>query len=214
MQELVDLERAAPAKRALGLVERGLGGLGLPAGVAEQLMAVLTCAAAHGPAEGGVVVPGVGEIGDAALLEGAQAARGVQGFVDGVVLALSRTLAERAARELLGRKGVSGPEELSRTAREAWRAKTKSVVAHELSTLTGHGIQACHDRVGLALAPRQGVQAAQSALCRGVSDWRAVAEFWGRCRRLEPEQAGRVCDAVFGPLLAHLAPEDDPPTRR
>lgn len=94
-------------------------------------------------------------ISDQAVLAAAHATRVLTGFAEGALIQAARTLADRAGHELLARKHLSNPAQLSVTARDRWRTQTKSLVAQELSTLTGHGIHAAHTIVAFALAPPQ-----------------------------------------------------------
>ena len=92
---------------------------------------------------------------DAAVAAAAHATLVLTGFAEGALIQAARTLADRAGHELLARKHLSNPAQLSVTARDRWRTQTKSLVAQELSTLTGHGIHAAHTIVAFALAPPQ-----------------------------------------------------------
>lgn len=209
VEDLIAFSSESADLQALARVEHGLSMLPLPKGVAKALMTVLRCATAQGQSADGLIATQEA-ITNGQLLDGAQAAAGVRGFVDGVVVGATRTLADRAGHELLGRKKVSDPGELSRAEREQWVKRTKSVVAQQLAVLTGEGVMSSHTRVGFALAPRAAVQVADAALCSGATDWRSVADFWHSCRRLPHHQAGAVAEAVFGPLAAGAAPEDAP----
>ncbi|MGB6004787.1 MAG: HNH endonuclease signature motif containing protein [Ornithinimicrobium sp.] len=204
-----------------------LHALDVPSAVAEGMMALLACHQGH-RLQGSVAasmsqdasngdestvkprarVAGEEVLDSETLLDAAHGARVVQNFADAMLVTAARTLADRAGREFLGRKGVASPEELAPTARERWRAKTKSVVAQELATLTGYGVNACHARVGFALAPRPTVAPAERAMFEGVTDWRAVSQYWQRCRTMGVEDATKVGDAVFAPLLVSATPED------
>jgi hypothetical protein len=130
------------------------------------------------------------------------------------VLAAMATVAGR--RLLRTEHGTDDPAGLSRTRRERWRARTKSVVANEFQVLSGYGIQDCHDRVGFALAPRTATAAADAALRRGDADWWQVWQWWKRCRSLDPGRAGDVCHLVFGPPVppGGAAPPARRPSRR
>lgn len=77
----------------------------------------------------------------------------MQGFADAVAVSAGRTLTHRAGAELLGRRGVADPGELSASGRARWRAKSKSVTAQELAVATGWSVAQCHARVGFAAAP-------------------------------------------------------------
>ncbi|CAN5584390.1 hypothetical protein BH23ACT6_BH23ACT6_21480 [soil metagenome] len=212
-------------------IETALQELDVPAAVAEGLVALLACHQGHRPLKSdstgrredtprrhesvvGSSAPVASEdvLASDTLLDATQGARAVQSFADAMLVTAARTLADRAGREFLGRKGLASPVELTPTARQRWRAKTKSVVAEELATLTGYGVNACHARVGFALAPRAAVRSAERALFEGVTDWRAVSQYWQRCRTMEVEDATQVGDAVFAPLLVSTTPEDADPS--
>ena len=106
-------------------------------------------------------------------------------------------LATRAGEDLLGRKGVTDPDELSKTARERWRASCKSLTSLEVETLTGMGRGRSREVVALALAPASVRVAVTQGLVAGVARWELVSRFWNRCRRLPHEQAGQVATALF-----------------
>ncbi|GAA1139181.1 HNH endonuclease signature motif containing protein [Ornithinicoccus hortensis] len=108
-------------------------------------------------------------------------------------------LMEVTGEEFLARKRVASPDELSKTAREDWRARTKSTLAHELQLLTGWGIQDCHDRVGFAVAPRQAASIPLAALASGEVGWSQVRAWWQACRRMPVEVAAEVAARMFGP---------------
>jgi hypothetical protein len=142
------------------------------------------------------------------LLDAASAVRRVQGFAESVAVAASRSLAQRAGLMLLKERRVSLPDELSATARARWRAKTKSVVAHELSVLTGHSLWRCRSLVAFAEAPRVAAAPVEEALRVGATDWRAVELWWSRCRAMPVDDAAEVAEAVFGPLLSEPVPDE------
>lgn len=198
----LDADMAVPS--ALAHVDHWLGSLPLAETVTESLMSVISCAVAHAASD---VVTEQG-LSDGQLLDAAAGARVLAGFADSVVVDAAGSLAARAGTELLGRKGVADPSELTVSGRARWRARTKSLVAAELSTLTGWGVQECHTRVGVALAPAAGVGAARMALAQGSTDWRSVSAFWQKCRAMEVEDAGSVDQAAFGPLLAGRDDDD------
>ncbi|MGI8949338.1 MAG: hypothetical protein ACR2FV_15465 [Ornithinimicrobium sp.] len=211
-EQLIAFVTRSPQQVALDQVSQGLNGLGLPSGVADAVLAVVTSAAAHqggaaGESATARVAPATA-IDDDAVLAAAHGARVLQGFAEGALIDTARTLADRAGAELLARRGLCDPAEMCPTKREKWRGRTKALVAQELSVLTGHGIQAAHVIVGFALAPPASVAASTAALQAGKTNWRAVSAFWQRCRTFEATAAGEVDQAVFGPLLAHPTPED------
>lgn len=173
----------------------GLTGLGLPEHAAEQ---VLTVAAGLSTAH--VAAAADESVRDRRLLDGVEASMLLSRFTDAATMRMIRDLAVVAGGRLLARDGVASVEELSVTRRERWRARTKSAVATELQALTGSGIQACHDRVGLALAPSEVSARAEWALCEGWHDLRAVTDFWRRARNLPVEQAAVVAEQTLGPV--------------
>ncbi|MBA2696464.1 MAG: hypothetical protein H0U62_11660 [Actinobacteria bacterium] len=174
----------------------GLTGLGLPEQAAEQVLTV-----AVGMRTGGANTAGAPAAArDQQLIDGIQATMVLSRFTDAAMLGMVRELAVAAGQELLARADVAGVDELSMTRRTQWRAQTKSAVASELQALTGWGIQSCHDRVGLALAPGGVAQRAQWALAAGWVNLRDVLDFWRRARNLPVAQAGVVADQVLGPV--------------
>ncbi|MCE0487055.1 HNH endonuclease signature motif containing protein [Ornithinimicrobium sediminis] len=198
---------------ALGRVAHGLGTLGLAPEVVEDLLSLLTGAAAHRAARReqgaqGVVLPSQEVVTDDELVRAASAVRRVQGFAEAVAVSVCRSLTERAGQDLLARKGATVPDELSAGARERWRAKTKSAVAHELSVATGHTLWRTRSLVCFAAAPRVAAAPVEAALRRGVTHWRAVDLWWSRCRRMDVADATAVAEEVFGPLLDHPVPDD------
>lgn len=172
-----------------------LTGLGLPEHAAEQ---VLTVAAGLSVARATV---DAGEfVRDRRLLDGVEATMLLSRFTDAAMMRMIRDLAVVAGERLLARDDVASAEELSMTRRDRWRARTKSAVAAELQAMTGSSIQACHDRVGLALAPSHISARAEWALSEGWNDLRAVTDFWRRARNLPVEQASVVAEKTLGPV--------------
>ncbi|MGI8947569.1 MAG: hypothetical protein ACR2FV_06270, partial [Ornithinimicrobium sp.] len=173
----------------------GLTGLGLPDHAAEQVLTV-----AAGLSTGPVAAAADESVRDQRLLDGVEATVLLSRFTDAAMMRMIRDLAVVAGERLLARDDVASVEELSMTRRDKWRARTKSAVATELQALTGSGIQACHDRVGLALAPSEVSARAEWALAEGWNDLRAVTDFWRRARNLPVEQAGLVAEQTLGPV--------------
>ncbi len=173
----------------------GLTGLGLPEHAAEQ---VLTVAAGLRTAH--AATDAEESVRDRRLLDGVEASMLLSRFTDAAMMRMTRELAVVAGERLLARDGVASIEELSVTRRERWRARTKSAVATELQALTGAGIQSCHDRVGLALAPSEVSARAEWTLSEGWNDLRAVTDFWRRARNLPVEQAAVVAEQTLGPV--------------
>lgn len=180
---------------AVRTVAEGLTALGLPEHAAEHALAIAVgLCTPHRGAEVGKSVR------DRRLLDGVEATMVLSRFTDAAMLGMVRDLAMAAGQKLLAHQGVAGVEELSMTGRRRWRARTKSAVATELQALTGWGIQSCHDRVGVALAPGGVAQRAEWALSHGWVDLRAVLDFWRRARNLPSEQAAAVAQQILGPV--------------
>lgn len=160
---------------------------------------------------GPTLPPGVGEpesrAADAglsmrrALVERAEAAVVMARWCEAELLATTRSMAVAAGTELLPDLGVASAAELSPTQAQRWRACAKSAVASELNALAGWGIQSCHDRVGLALAPKSIAEPVDDALRGGWNDSRAVLGFWRKVRGLSVESATCVAEGVFGPVV-------------
>lgn len=117
--------------------------------------------------------------------------------LEGARMHAARELAARTAEELLSHHAVSDPQELSRTARERWRARTKSVTATEISTLTGLGRGAARQLVAVALSPASTREPVTDALRAGVATWPQVEHFWRLAGQLPHEVAGDVARALF-----------------
>lgn len=123
--EPVGQHRPEVTQAGLVRVQEGLSQVGLPDGVAQALLAVVRCAAAHAQAD---VSPGTATarvappevIDDAAVLAAAHATRVVAGFAEGALIDAARTLADRAGTELLARRGLCDPAELCATKRQKW----------------------------------------------------------------------------------------------
>ncbi|UJH69864.1 hypothetical protein [Ornithinimicrobium sp. INDO-MA30-4] len=101
--------------------------------------------------------------------------------------------------QLLPGLGVTSPADLTPAQARRWRACAKSAVAAELNALAGWGIQNCHDRVSLSLAPRSIASQALCGLREGWNDSRAVLDFWRRVRGLSVESAEKIAGAALGP---------------
>ncbi|MBW8172511.1 HNH endonuclease [Ornithinimicrobium sp. Arc0846-15] len=133
------------------------------------------------------------------LAERAEAAVVMSRWCEAELLSTARAMTVEAGAALLPDLGVASVAELSPSQAQRWRACSKSAVASELNALAGWGIQSCHDRVGLALAPGSIAERVDGALRGGWNDSRAVLGFWRKVRALSVESASRVADEVFGP---------------
>lgn len=136
---------------------------------------------------------------DQELVAATEALVVVQRWTDAMLAGVLAELAAVTGEIFLGEKGVASADELSKTGRERWRAKTKSVVANELKVLTGWGIQDCHDRIGFAVASRQLTAVPWAALAVGEVQWNQVRAWWSTCRGMPVEVAVQVATRTFGP---------------
>lgn len=114
----LDADMAVPS--ALAQVGHWLDNLPLPENVMDSLMSVISCAVAHAD-----VVTERG-LSDGQLLDAAAGARVLSGFADSVVVEAAGSLAARAGAELLGRKGMSDPSELTVSGRGCWGSENCS----------------------------------------------------------------------------------------
>ena len=141
--------------------------------------------------------------GDAVTAIGA--AHRLGALVEAAELHAARELAARAGEEQLKLKDVADPSELSRTARERWRGRCKTLAAVEISALTGAGSGTARERVAIALAPQVSRRAVDQALTAGIARMDLVAAWWRRCARMPHEQGDVVARALF----ATDAPPDE-----
>ncbi|WP_202879597.1 hypothetical protein [Serinicoccus kebangsaanensis] len=130
-------------------------------------------------------------------LDGIEAAHLLARRVEGARLHGAGELAARTGEELLARQDVADPAELSRTARDRWRARAKSVAAVEICALTGMGRGAARQLVAVALAPVSTRGPVRDALRAGVATWGQVEHFWRKASQLPHEDAGQVAQALF-----------------
>ncbi|WP_299517565.1 hypothetical protein [uncultured Serinicoccus sp.] len=162
------------------------GGSGLATLDDEQLLALTRRAAS-----------GTTDLSPEDCLETIEALHLLSRRLEGIRLHATRELAARTGEELLARQDVADPAELSRTARDRWRARAKSVTATEISVLTGMGRGAARQLVAVALAPVSTAGPVRDALAAGVATWAQVEHFWRKASQLPHEQAGTVSQALF-----------------
>ncbi|WP_141785588.1 HNH endonuclease signature motif containing protein [Ornithinicoccus hortensis] len=137
--------------------------------------------------------------GDAELMGAVEGLIVLQRWADAKLAEVLVDVTEATGEELLAREGLSGPDEMSKTARSRWRAQTKSIVAHELQIATGWGIQDCHDRVGFAIGPKLATAVPWRAWESGEVQWNQVRAWWSTCREMPVEVAAQVATRTFGP---------------
>lgn len=133
------------------------------------------------------------------LVERADSAVTVSRWCEAELLTTARDMTIVAGEALLPELGVATVTELSESQAKRWRACAKSAVASELNALAGWGIQSCHDRVGLSLAPRPISDRVVRSLREGWNDSRAALDFWRKVRGLSVDSATQVADASLGP---------------
>ncbi|WP_028131100.1 hypothetical protein [Serinicoccus marinus] len=132
-----------------------------------------------------------------ACLDGIEALQVLAGRLEQARIHLTAQLAARTGEELLARSDVADPEELSTTARDRWRARTKSVTALEVATLTGLGRGRARQLVALVLAPRAVSAPVREGLRRGVASWSQIEHFWRLSAGLPHEHAADVARSLF-----------------
>ncbi|MFC6422804.1 HNH endonuclease signature motif containing protein [Ornithinimicrobium tianjinense] len=124
--------------------------------------------------------------------------------LDAARLRAAGELAARTAEKLLELEGVSEPGELSKTRRDRWRARAKSVTAGEVATLTGWGRGRSRELVAIALAPAPVRAAVVQGLQAAIVTWAQVEAYWRAARRLTPEGAAAVANTL---LATDIEPE-------
>lgn len=180
------------------LSDRAVGALvecGFDSVVARQIVRLSPGAAsdqAHSPADRSAC--------RRSLAARAEASISLARWCDAEMLVTARSMAVAAGDELLARMEVAGVEQLSSSQARRWRATAKSAVASELNAMSGWGIQNCHDRVGLALAPRAIAERVIGGLRSGWNDSRAVLDYWRKVRCFSVESARQVADRALGPM--------------
>ncbi|MBW8171457.1 HNH endonuclease [Ornithinimicrobium sp. Arc0846-15] len=134
------------------------------------------------------------------LAERADSAVMVSRWCEAELLSTARDMTIAAGEALLlPELGVASVAELSESQAKRWRACAKSAVASELNALAGWGIQSCHDRVGLSLAPKPIADRVIGSLRGGWNDSRASLDFWRKVRGFSVDSATQIADAALGP---------------
>lgn len=140
---------------------------------------------------------GVGELEPETCLDSIEAGHVLGARIERARMHTAGELAARAGMELLRKRGTEDPGELSKTARERWRAQCKSIATLEIQTLTGISRWEARELVAIALAPRAVTRSIRQALEVGLARWVHVVKFWRRCSRLPHEHAAPVARALF-----------------
>ena len=132
-----------------------------------------------------------------AALDALEASHRVSCAAAGARLHAVRELVARTAAELLADKNVTDPAEMSKTARERWRAEAKSVAVREVVALTGSGRGAAQEEVAIASLPDAARRPVEQALQAGLSTWPLVLSWSRRCARMAHEDAALISRALF-----------------
>lgn len=97
---------------------------------------------------------------------------------------------------LLRQRDVAEPGELSRTARERWRARAKRRTREELGPAIGWTAGETVHLVGVANAPLSFSLPVISQMARGQLPWRLARSLWRACEGLTPEDAAHLATAL------------------
>ncbi|QDO88778.1 HNH endonuclease [Ornithinimicrobium ciconiae] len=199
---------AADAQERLraALVEVGVG-----AGLIDDLVkASLACAAVETGARAeeslSTLEEGVTQVGAAAgaqararqMLTAVEAVTLLSTRMDGVRLAATRQLTAEMGKVLLAAKDVSGPTELSKTARKSWRAEAKRVTRHEIEAAIGWGSGDVITLVGLANAPASVRGPVHQGLARGEVSWPLVSAYFRATSAMDHEDGSAIANGLFG----------------
>ena len=131
-------------------------------------------------------------------MEVLEAGHGLAARLESARLHATRELAARTAEKALTLKGVTSPDDLSRTAFTRWRARSKSVTATEVRTLTGMGAGTAREVVAIATAPAACTTPVQQGLDSAIARWDLVLAWWRRCSDLPHEAGAQIARALFG----------------
>ncbi|WP_122261845.1 hypothetical protein [Ornithinimicrobium cerasi] len=130
-------------------------------------------------------------------LDGIEAVQRLLTALAGARLHATTQLATRTGEELLRRQHVAAPDELSKTGRERWRARTKSATASQLAALTGWGRGKSRQLVAIALSPSPIRRPLDEGLDAGIATWDQVEQFWREAGRLREEHGPHIATALF-----------------
>lgn len=130
-------------------------------------------------------------------LDGIEAVQRLLTALAGARLHATSQLATRTGEELLRRQHVAAPDELSKTGRERWRARTKSATASQLAALTGWGRGKSRQLVAIALCPSPIRRPVDEGLDAGIATWDQVEQFWREAGRLREEHGPHIATALF-----------------
>lgn len=108
---------------------------------------------------------------------------------------------------LLAQRDVSDPGELSRTARERWRARAKSRVRQELAPAIGWTPGECAHLVGLTCAPVAFSTPVVAQMAQGVLPWRLARSLWRACEGLDAADAAHIATVMCGDDPTTCVPE-------
>lgn len=108
---------------------------------------------------------------------------------------------------LLAQRDVADPGELSKTARERWRARAKSRTRQELAPAIGRTQGECAHLVGLACAPLAFSAPVVAQMARAVLPWRLARSLWRACEGLDAADAAHVATVMCGDDPATCVPE-------
>ncbi|WP_131104259.1 HNH endonuclease signature motif containing protein [Ornithinimicrobium sufpigmenti] len=122
-----------------------------------------------------------------------------------VVAASEQVTAVGAA--LLAQRDVSDPTELSRTARERWRARAKSRVRQELAPAIGWSPGECAHLVALACAPIAFGAPVVGQMARGQLPWRLARSLWRACEGLDAADAAHIATIMCADDPTTCVPE-------
>lgn len=108
---------------------------------------------------------------------------------------------------LLAQRDVSDPGELSRTARERWRARAKRRTREEVAPAIGWTAGETVHLVGVANAPLSFSVPVISQMSRGQLPWRLARSLWRACEGMATEHATHVATALCGDDPTTCVPE-------
>lgn len=189
-------------------LRRALADVGVASGLVDDLTkASLACAAVDAGSD-----PDVHEADGAAALTSApdHKARAqemlaaveqvtvLSSRMDGVRLAATRQLTAQVTKMLLAEKGMTDPDEMSKTARKALLIQAKRSTRHEIEAVTGWGSGDVTKLVGLANAPASVRGPVHQSLAKGEASWPVVRAYFRSTSAMEHEDGAAIANGLFG----------------
>lgn len=127
--------------------------------------------------------------------------------LEAALVAAAREQTVAVGSALLAEKDVAGPGELSVTARERWRSRSKTRTKEEVAPAIGWTPGETVHLVGLAMAPVAFSMPVVTQMSRGLLPWRLARSLWRACEGLDAADAAHVATVMCGDDAETCVPE-------